>query len=116
MPRRSPRWGEARGARVRWARDAGLRIAVQSTGHHAGAVEGSLEDAILLRTSALRGVTVDPQKRVARVGAGALWQDVVEATRPHGLSALHGSAPDVGVAGYTLGGGIGWLARRHGLP
>src|SRR6188768_3364176 len=49
------------------------------------------------------------------VGAGALWQDVVEATRPHGLSALHGSAPDVGVAGYTLGGGMGWLARRHGL-
>ena len=102
-------------ALVRCARDAGLRIAVQSTGHHAGAVEGSLEDAILLRTSALRGVTVDPVKRVARVGAGALWQDVVEATRPHGLSALHGSAPDVGVAGYTLGGGMGWLARRHGL-
>ena len=102
-------------ALVRCAREAGLRIAVQSTGHHAGAVEGSLEDAILLRTSALRGVTVDPQKRVARVGAGALWQDVVEATRPHGLSALHGSAPDVGVAGYTLGGGMGWLARRHGL-
>jgi FAD/FMN-containing dehydrogenase len=102
-------------ALVRCARDAGLRIAVQSTGHHAGAVEGSLEDAILLRTSALRGVTVDPDKRVARVGAGALWQDVVEATRPHGLSALHGSAPDVGVAGYTLGGGMGWLARRHGL-
>ena len=102
-------------ALVRCAREAGLRIAVQSTGHHAGAVEGSLEDAILLRTSALRGVTVDPQKRLARVGAGALWQDVVEATRPHGLSALHGSAPDVGVAGYTLGGGMGWLARRHGL-
>jgi FAD/FMN-containing dehydrogenase len=102
-------------ALVRCARDAGLRIAVQSTGHHAGAVEGSLEDAVLLRTSALRGVTVDPQKRIARVGAGALWQDVVEATRPHGLSALHGSAPDVGVAGYTLGGGMGWLARRHGL-
>jgi FAD/FMN-containing dehydrogenase len=102
-------------ALVRSAREAGLRIAVQSTGHHAGAVEGSLEDAILLRTSALRGVTVDPVKRVARVGAGALWQDVVEATRPHGLSALHGSAPDVGVAGYTLGGGMGWLARRHGL-
>ncbi len=102
-------------ALVRWARDAGLRIAVRSTGHHAGAVDGSLEDAILVRTSALRGVTVDPQRRVARVGAGALWQDVVEATRPHGLSALHGAAPDVGVAGYTLGGGLGWLSRAHGL-
>jgi FAD/FMN-containing dehydrogenase len=102
-------------ALVRCARAAGLRIAVQATGHHAGTVGGSLEDAILLRTSALRGVQVDPVRRIARAGAGALWQDVVAATREHGLTALHGSAPDVGVAGYTLGGGMGWRARRHGL-
>ena len=102
-------------ALVRCAREMGLRIAVQSTGHHAGAVDSDLQDAILLRTSALRGVTVDARKRLVRVGAGALWQDVADATAPHGLAALHGSAPDVGVAGYTLGGGLGWLARRHGL-
>jgi hypothetical protein len=102
-------------ALVRCAREMGLRIAVQSTGHNAGSVGSDLQDAILLRTSALRGVTVDPARRIARVGAGALWQDVADATAPHGLAALHGSAPDVGVTGYTLGGGLGWLARRHGL-
>ena len=102
-------------ALVRCAREMGLRIAVQSTGPHAGAVDGSLEDAVLVRTSALRGVEVDPERRAARVGAGALWQDVVAATRPHGLAALHGAAPNTGVAGFTLGGGLGWLARRHGL-
>ena len=50
-----------------------------------------------------------------RVGSGTIWQDVVEAAAPHGLAVLHGSSPDVGVAGYALGGGIGWYARKHGL-
>lgn len=97
------------------AREAGLRIAVQGTGHGAAARGGDLGDAILLRTSALRGVTVDPERRVARVQAGALWEDVVAASAPHGLVALHGSSPDVGVVGYTLGGGLSFLARKHGL-
>src|SRR5918994_769619 len=50
-----------------------------------------------------------------RVGAGTLWEDVVDAAAPHGLLALHGSSPNVGVIGYSLGGGMGWLARSHGL-
>ncbi len=58
---------------------------------------------------------MDPVRQVARVGSGVLWHDVVEAAAPHGLAALHGSSPDVGVAGYVLGGGIGWYARKHGL-
>jgi FAD/FMN-containing dehydrogenase len=99
---------------VRFASAAGLRVAAQGTGHSADAV-GSLTDTILLRTSALRAVRIDPEQRRARAGAGALWEDVVVPAGEHGLGALHGSSPDVGVAGYSLGGGIGFYARRHGL-
>src|SRR5690349_18800345 len=90
---------------VRAAAAAGLRVAVQSTGHNAGAL-GPLDDAVLLRTSAMTSVTVTG--RTARAEAGALWIDVVEQAAPHGLAALHGSSPDVGIAGYSLGGGLGW--------
>jgi FAD/FMN-containing dehydrogenase len=58
---------------------------------------------------------VDAERRIVRVGAGVLWQDVVEAAAAHGLAALHGSSPDVGVVGYSLGGGNGWYARQLGL-
>ena len=99
---------------VRAAAAAGLRVAPQGTGHNAGPL-GSLEDVVLLRTSAMTGVLVDPERRVVRVQAGVLWQDVVEAAAAHGLAALHGSSPDVGVVGYSLGGGIGWYARQLGM-
>ncbi len=92
----------------------GMRVVPQGTGHNAGPL-GPLDRAVLLRLSAMNEVRVDADRRIARVGAGALWQDVVEATAPHGLTALHGSSPDVGVVGYCLGGGIGWYARKHGL-
>jgi FAD/FMN-containing dehydrogenase len=96
------------------ARAVGLRVAVQGTGHNPGPL-GDLSDAILVRTAALDEVAIDPVRRTARVGAGAIWEQVVGPAAAHGLVALHGSSPDVGVAGYTLGGGVGWLARRHGL-
>ncbi|MBA3328708.1 MAG: FAD-binding oxidoreductase [Solirubrobacterales bacterium] len=99
---------------VRLAREAGLRVAPQGTGHNAGPL-GSLEHTVLLRTSSMRGVEVNPVRRRARVRAGDLWQDVVGPVGAHGLTALSGSSPDVGVVGYSLGGGISWLARRHGL-
>jgi FAD/FMN-containing dehydrogenase len=99
---------------VRTARAAGLRVAPQGTGHNAGPL-GSLAEVVLVRTSAMRDVLVDAEARTARVGAGALWIDVVEAVAPHGLAALHGSSPDVGVVGYSLGGGMGWYARELGL-
>jgi hypothetical protein len=99
---------------VRAARAAGLRIAPQATGHNAGPL-GSLEHTVLLKTSGMGGVEIDAERRIARAGAGVLWEDVVDAAAPHGLLALHGSSPDVGVVGYSLGGGMGWLARSHGL-
>lgn len=99
---------------VRAASELGLRVAPQSTGHNAAPL-GPLADTVLLRLSGLREVTIDPVRRVARVEGGAIWGDVTPAAAQHGLAALAGSASDVGVAGYTLGGGVSWLARSHGL-
>ncbi|SEK79596.1 FAD/FMN-containing dehydrogenase [Blastococcus sp. DSM 46786] len=99
---------------VRAAAAAGLRIAPQGTGHNAGPL-GSLDDVVLLRTSRMREVTVDPVRGRARVQAGALWDDVVPEAGRHCVTVLHGSSPDVGVVGYSLGGGIGWYARALGL-
>jgi FAD/FMN-containing dehydrogenase len=102
-------------AAVRFASDAGLRVAPQTTGHNAGPLAPSLDEALLLRTGRLRGVEIDPILRRARVAGGTLWNEVVRPAYEQGLAALHGSSPTVGVAGYSLGGGIGWLARRYGL-
>ena len=94
------------------ARTLGLRVAVQSTGHGAG---NPLDGALLVNLAGMRGVEIDLDARTARVAGGTLWADVVDAAVEHGLTALHGSARDVGVVGYTLGGGVGWLGRKHGL-
>jgi FAD/FMN-containing dehydrogenase len=99
---------------VKAARAAGLRVAPQATGHNATPL-GDLSGSVLVKTTGLGGVEIDPVARTARVGAGTLWEDVVDAAAPHGLVALHGSSPNVGVVGYSLGGGMGWLARSHGL-
>ena len=99
---------------VRYARAHGIRIAPQGTGHGAGPLE-PLGGAMLLRTTRMRRVSIDPAARTARAEAGAVWQDVTVPAAQHGLAALAGSSPNVGVTGYTLGGGLGWLARRYGL-
>lgn len=101
---------------VRAARDAGLRIAPQASGHGAPALDQqALRGAMLLRLHRLTGVEVDAEARTARVLGGTLWREVVEAAAPHGLTALHGSAGDVAVSGYVLGGGISFYGREHGL-
>jgi FAD/FMN-containing dehydrogenase len=99
---------------VRYAARHGLRVAPQLLGHNPGPL-GALEHTILMKTSGMHGVMIDAERRIARAEAGVLWEDVVDAAAPHGLLALHGSSPDVGVVGYSLGGGMGWLARSHGF-
>ena len=99
---------------VDFAREEGLRVAPQGTGHGASAL-ASLERTILLATRCMRGVRIDPHTRRARVRAGALWADVTTPASAYGLAPLAGSAHDVGVVGYTLGGGLSWLARKHGF-
>lgn len=100
-------------AAVRHAREHGLRVTAQGTGHGAPSL-GDLSDTVLIRTDRMRSVAIDGPNRVARVEAGAQWQDVIAPAAEHGLACLHGSAPDVGVVGYTLGGGLSFYGRRYG--
>jgi FAD/FMN-containing dehydrogenase len=109
-----PRTTEQVAEIVRGARAAGLRVAVQSGSHNAGP-QGDLRDAVLIRTGRMDGVTVDAARRICRVEAGVRWEAAVRAAARHGLCALHGSAPTVGVVGYSLGGGLSWQARKRGL-
>jgi hypothetical protein len=101
-------------AAVRFAAENGLRVAAQGTGHGAAPL-APLEGTILLKTERMRGVEIDPEAGMARVEAGVLSIELGEAANEHGLCSLPGSSPDVGVVGYTLGGGLSWLARRHGF-
>jgi FAD/FMN-containing dehydrogenase len=94
------------------AREAGLAVAVRATGHSAAAARPG---TVLLDTSALQDLDIDPVARTARVGAGVRWQQVLDAGAPHGLAGLCGSSPGVGVVGYTLGGGMGPVARTFGF-
>src|SRR5688500_3742780 len=96
------------------AAERGLGVAAQATGHGATPL-GPLDGTVLIKMDRMRGASVDGGARTARVEGGAQWQDVVALAAEHGLAGLAGSAPDVGVAGYTLGGGTGWLGRKHGL-
>ncbi|EEN87128.1 FAD-binding oxidoreductase [Rhodococcus qingshengii] len=99
-------------ATVRFAAKLGLRVGVQRTGH--GAVPlGS--DVLLVHTGRLTECVVDPENRTARIGAGLIWQDVIDAAAPHGLAPLAGSSPTVGVAGFLTGAGIGPMVRTYGL-
>lgn len=111
-----PRTAAEVGAIVRVAADAGLRVAPQSTGHNAGplAAQG-LDDVVIVRTSEMSTAIADPVRGIVRVEGGAVWEPAVDAAAAHGKAVLHGSSPDVGVAGYSLGGGIGWYARKLGL-
>ncbi|HUN31069.1 MAG TPA: FAD-binding oxidoreductase [Trebonia sp.] len=99
-------------AAVRLAAARGLPVAVLATGHQAIM---PADGAVLITTSRMAAVSVDPAARTARVGAGTRWQQVVDAATPHGLAPLNGSSPLVGVVGYTLGGGLSpTLGRAYG--
>jgi FAD binding domain len=96
---------------IGFARENGLKLAGQSTGH--GAVSmGSLEGVILIKTERMRDVVIESDK--ARVEAGALAEDVADAAIKQGKCSMPGTSPNVGIAGYTLGGGLSWLGRKYG--
>jgi FAD/FMN-containing dehydrogenase len=100
---------------VSFARENGLRVAAQADGHGAGAVGELGDDTLLLKTRRMNGAEVDPGARRARVGAAAKWRDVGDPASAEGLAPLVGSSAEVGIVGYTLGGGHGFLGRKHGL-
>ncbi|MEV4399175.1 FAD-binding oxidoreductase [Nonomuraea sp. NPDC049607] len=98
-------------AAVRFARDHGLGVAVQATGHGVGL---PADGGLLISTRRMDGHRIDPERRTVRLEAGALWREVIPSAARHGLAPLNGSAPFVGAVSYTLGGGIGVLSRRYG--
>jgi FAD/FMN-containing dehydrogenase len=100
---------------ARFAAENGLNIAGQGTGHGAGPLADALDGAILVKTQKLRGIEVDPETDTARVEAGVLSAELGKAANEHGLVFMPGSSPDVGVTGFTLGGGLSWFGRRHGF-
>jgi len=101
-------------AAVRFAAARRMLLSVRSGGHHI-AGNAVAEGGLMIDLSAMKTVTVDPDARTARVGAGALLADVDRATQAHGLAVPLGINSTTGVAGLTLGGGFGWLTRRHGM-
>jgi hypothetical protein len=101
-------------AAVRHAAAACRPIRVMSTGH-ASLSRGTMDDALLIRTELPDAVRIDPYTRTAWVAAGTRWEQVITAAAPHGLTALHGSSPTVGVIGYLLHGGLSFYGRRHGV-
>ncbi|GGW89913.1 oxidoreductase [Streptomyces malachitofuscus] len=96
---------------VGFAAARGMPVAVQATGHGPST---AADCGLLINTRRMRGVRIDPDARTARVAAGAQWFEVIEAAAEHGLAPLNGSSPLTGVIGYTLGGGLGLMARRYG--
>jgi FAD/FMN-containing dehydrogenase len=101
-------------AAVRFARDHDLEIAVRGGGHNVAGT-AVCDDGIVIDLSAMRGVSVDPAGGTAQVQGGALWGDVDHETQAHGLATTGGIVSHTGVGGLTLGGGIGFLMRKHGL-
>src|SRR4029453_9630810 len=110
----APQSADEVSAVVRSAAADGKRVAAQRTGHLAAPLS-SLTGTVLLHTAGLGGVQIDTDAGSARVGAGALWGDLVPQASELGFGSLHGSAENVGITGYTLGGGVSFYDRKHGL-
>src|ERR687889_990996 len=96
-----------------FAQEQGLPVSVRGGGH---SVAGkALCDGVVLDVRGMDGVEVDAERRIVRVGGGAIWAQVDRATQAHGLATTGGRVSTTGVAGLTMGGGSGWLERKHGL-
>ncbi|MEJ7902477.1 MAG: FAD-binding oxidoreductase, partial [Thermomicrobiales bacterium] len=101
-------------ATVNFARSTNLPLAIRGGGHH-GAGLSSVNDGIMLDLSLMKGTRVDPVARTVRVEPGCTTAEVDHATHPFGLATPSGTIGSTGIAGLTLGGGIGHLSRKHGL-
>ena len=101
-------------AAVSFARASGLQVAVRGGGHSFPG-HSVCEDGLVIDLSAMKGIRVDPASRTARAQAGVKWLDFDHETQAFGLATTGGTASDTGIAGLTLGGGLGWLSGKHGL-
>jgi FAD/FMN-containing dehydrogenase len=104
---------DVRGA-VRFARNEGFTPSVKGGGH-AYAANTVAEGGVLIDLSPMKGLAIDPLKKTARVGPGVKWGEFDQASQAHGLATTGGTVSTIGVSGFTLGGGTGYLVRKHGL-
>src|SRR5688572_1307843 len=99
---------------VRFARDAELLVAVRGGGHGIPG-HATCDGGLVIDLSGMKGIRVDPARRTVRADSGLTWGEFDEATQAHGLATTGGEVSSTGIAGLTLGGGIGWLMRKYGL-
>jgi FAD/FMN-containing dehydrogenase len=99
---------------VRFARAEDLELAVRGGGHSIPGYS-TVDGGLVVDLSSMKGIDVDPDRAIASVGGGVLWRELDAATQEYGLATTGGLVSSTGVAGFTLGGGIGWLMRKHGL-
>jgi FAD/FMN-containing dehydrogenase len=101
-------------AGMRFARAAGLDVSIRGGGHNV-AGRAVVDDAVMIDLAEMKGVSVDPEARTVRGEGGLLWAELNGATAEHGLAVTGGVISTTGIAGLTLGGGLGWLMAKHGL-
>lgn len=109
-----PRTAEEVALAVTYARTHDQTVTVRAGGHSVAGLS-TVSEGLLLDLRGMDRIQVDPATRLVRVGGGATWGHVAETLRPHGLGLTAGDTAGVGVGGLTLGGGIGWMVRQHGL-
>jgi len=101
-------------AGVRFSRAAGLDVCVRGGGHNV-AGRAVVDDAVMIDLTEMKGTAVDPEARTVRAEGGLTWSELNDATAEHGLAVTGGAVSTTGIAGLTLGGGLGWLMAKHGL-
>lgn len=96
------------------ARGAGLEVSIRGGGHNV-AGRAVTDGGVMIDLAEMKGITIDPEQATARVEGGVIWSELNDAAAEHGLAVTGGAISGTGVAGYTLGGGLGWLMAKHGL-
>ena len=99
---------------VNFAREQGMVISVRSGGHSLAGYSTN-DDGMVIDLSHMKSISIDPERRVARIEAGLTWKEVAEALQPYGLALTSGDTGSVGVGGLILGGGIGWMVRKYAM-
>src|SRR6266496_2596696 len=101
-------------AALAFARRAGLEVSIRGGGHNV-AGRAVTDGGVMIDLAEMKGIAIDPERATATAGGGVVWAELNDAAAEHGLAVTGGAISTTGIAGYTLGGGLGWLMGKHGL-